>query len=239
MRSFRAKPVGWQNDSYRHYLAQKGISTNKYRAPKTGLGKFVQGAFDRNDLFIARQRYGRAVGIQQDVARQQARLEAAKLAANRSLTEEERKKILADVELAKQKVVWTPQDMRERAARYEKQAKEYELQTKEKELEIEKLKNSPKRDSSNVGTVVVDEVNGKKNVAVRRLTPEERVVAQKKIEAEQEMKQEMRRVGKRKIENESQLENKVQSESQLEPIFSYRNTRTGTVTKVAKRRWRR
>jgi hypothetical protein len=30
MRSFRSKPIGWRNESYRHYLAAKGISTNKY-----------------------------------------------------------------------------------------------------------------------------------------------------------------------------------------------------------------
>ena len=27
MRSFRAKPVGWRGESYRHYLAQKGVSS--------------------------------------------------------------------------------------------------------------------------------------------------------------------------------------------------------------------
>lgn len=27
MRSFRSKPVGWQNDHYRHYLASKGIAS--------------------------------------------------------------------------------------------------------------------------------------------------------------------------------------------------------------------
>ena len=31
MRSFRSKPIGWQNESHRHYLAAKGIKTgNKY-----------------------------------------------------------------------------------------------------------------------------------------------------------------------------------------------------------------
>lgn len=29
MRSFRSKPVGWQRDNYRHYLAAKGVSTKK------------------------------------------------------------------------------------------------------------------------------------------------------------------------------------------------------------------
>lgn len=29
MRSFRSKPVGWRNESYRHYLAAKGISTSR------------------------------------------------------------------------------------------------------------------------------------------------------------------------------------------------------------------
>jgi len=30
MRSFRSKPVGWRNDSYRHYLASKGIASSFY-----------------------------------------------------------------------------------------------------------------------------------------------------------------------------------------------------------------
>lgn len=30
MRSFRSKPVGWRNESYRHYLAAKGIKTNYF-----------------------------------------------------------------------------------------------------------------------------------------------------------------------------------------------------------------
>lgn len=34
MRSFRSKPVGWRNESYRHYLAAKGIRT-KYFATAT------------------------------------------------------------------------------------------------------------------------------------------------------------------------------------------------------------
>jgi len=29
MRSFRSKPVGWQGESHRHYLAAKGISTGQ------------------------------------------------------------------------------------------------------------------------------------------------------------------------------------------------------------------
>lgn len=29
MRSFRSKPVGWRNESYRHYLASKGVRTKK------------------------------------------------------------------------------------------------------------------------------------------------------------------------------------------------------------------
>lgn len=29
-KNFRAKPVGWRNDSYRHYLAAKGIKTKKF-----------------------------------------------------------------------------------------------------------------------------------------------------------------------------------------------------------------
>jgi hypothetical protein len=29
-RSFRAKPVGWKGESYRHYLASKSVKTNRY-----------------------------------------------------------------------------------------------------------------------------------------------------------------------------------------------------------------
>jgi len=32
MRSFRSKPVGWRGESYRHYLAAKGIKTKRYFA---------------------------------------------------------------------------------------------------------------------------------------------------------------------------------------------------------------
>ena len=31
---YSSKPVGWRNESYRHYLAAKGISTKKYSANK-------------------------------------------------------------------------------------------------------------------------------------------------------------------------------------------------------------
>lgn len=37
MRSFRSKPTGWQNDSYRHYLAAKGISSTQKRYYAHGL----------------------------------------------------------------------------------------------------------------------------------------------------------------------------------------------------------
>jgi len=37
MRSFRAKPIGWQHDSYRHSLAAKGVRT-RYNAFKEGTG---------------------------------------------------------------------------------------------------------------------------------------------------------------------------------------------------------
>ncbi len=37
MRSFRAKPIGWQHESYRHSLAAKGVRT-RYNAFKEGRG---------------------------------------------------------------------------------------------------------------------------------------------------------------------------------------------------------
>jgi hypothetical protein len=36
MRSFRSKPVGWQHDSYRHYLAAKGYKTTHTRPGLVG-----------------------------------------------------------------------------------------------------------------------------------------------------------------------------------------------------------
>lgn len=44
MKSFRSKPVGWTNESYRHYLAAKGIKTKtKYFASETAFGRAVEG----------------------------------------------------------------------------------------------------------------------------------------------------------------------------------------------------
>lgn len=42
MRSFRAKPVGWRNESYRHYLAAKGIKT-RYLAARDKTKDFYGG----------------------------------------------------------------------------------------------------------------------------------------------------------------------------------------------------
>lgn len=46
MSSFRSKPVGWRNESYRHYLAAKGVSSKKHKffaliRAKTGEGEWV------------------------------------------------------------------------------------------------------------------------------------------------------------------------------------------------------
>lgn len=41
MRSFRSKPVGWRNESYRHYLAAKGIKTNYMKLKR----KYSQGIY--------------------------------------------------------------------------------------------------------------------------------------------------------------------------------------------------
>ena len=35
MRSFRSKPMGWRNDSHKHYLASKGIKTKFYLSDKS------------------------------------------------------------------------------------------------------------------------------------------------------------------------------------------------------------
>jgi hypothetical protein len=67
MRSFRSKPIGWQHESHRHYLAAKGISTKKtycadkfnYKAAADGLRSlFHDGRPDTED-------YGKAMKMQQ------------------------------------------------------------------------------------------------------------------------------------------------------------------------------
>jgi hypothetical protein len=35
MTSFRSKPVGWKGESYRHYLAAKGMTTKRYFVPRS------------------------------------------------------------------------------------------------------------------------------------------------------------------------------------------------------------
>jgi hypothetical protein len=50
MRSFRSKPIGWRNDSYRHYLAAKGVKTNRYYA-KTFLGRLAEGAIEERERY--------------------------------------------------------------------------------------------------------------------------------------------------------------------------------------------
>jgi len=48
-KSFRAKPVGWKGESHRHYLAAKGISTNRKYNVKTGVGRFVESLYAQGD----------------------------------------------------------------------------------------------------------------------------------------------------------------------------------------------
>jgi hypothetical protein len=43
VRSFRSKPIGWQRDSYRHYLAAKGISTCRYPMTKERAKEIAEG----------------------------------------------------------------------------------------------------------------------------------------------------------------------------------------------------
>lgn len=58
MKSFRAKPVGWRYESYRHYLAAKGISTvrKKYQRKFSGLVKDFPGENPRITERFARFR---------------------------------------------------------------------------------------------------------------------------------------------------------------------------------------
>lgn len=52
MKSFRDKPVGWIGESYRHYLASKGIRTgnHSYDAAKTVFGRIVGRTFVESDI---------------------------------------------------------------------------------------------------------------------------------------------------------------------------------------------
>jgi len=51
MRSFRAKPVGWRGDSYRHYLAQKGVGTRRYAASmKSKIADKINSTYDKKSV---------------------------------------------------------------------------------------------------------------------------------------------------------------------------------------------
>jgi hypothetical protein len=41
MRSFRSKPVGWRQESYRHYLAAKGVKTRYYKGKIKAIASFL------------------------------------------------------------------------------------------------------------------------------------------------------------------------------------------------------
>ena len=59
MKSFRSKPVGWMNESYRHYLAAKGIKTKtRYFATETAFGRAVEGF--QKELDTRRKRLARS-----------------------------------------------------------------------------------------------------------------------------------------------------------------------------------
>jgi hypothetical protein len=45
VRSFRSRPVGWRSESYRHYLASKGVSTRKYLSKGNFLPSYYKKAF--------------------------------------------------------------------------------------------------------------------------------------------------------------------------------------------------
>jgi len=45
VRSFRSKPVGWRSESYRHYLAAKGVTTKRYFSKGNFLPSYYKQAF--------------------------------------------------------------------------------------------------------------------------------------------------------------------------------------------------
>jgi len=86
MRSFRSKPVGWQGESYRHYLAAKGFSTaKKYYAyqPQTGIGRFLQRANAAKEY-----REKRVVAEADEPYREQLRIERKAVATPLTAEEE-------------------------------------------------------------------------------------------------------------------------------------------------------
>jgi hypothetical protein len=47
IRSFRSKPAGWRGESYRHYLARKGISTRYFA---TQVNQAAKGNYDKGGI---------------------------------------------------------------------------------------------------------------------------------------------------------------------------------------------
>jgi len=61
MRSFRARPVGWRNESYRHYLASKGVKTSKN-------GYYLKGWFEGSLVPFSLNMWKKGIGASIDAA---------------------------------------------------------------------------------------------------------------------------------------------------------------------------
>lgn len=74
MRSFRSKPVGWRHESYRHYLAAKGVKSAY--AAKTALGRGLERIFEGRERQV-RSASPAKVLEQAAIARQVARYDVS------------------------------------------------------------------------------------------------------------------------------------------------------------------
>lgn len=64
MRSFRQRPVGWRNESHRHYLAAKGVKTRYFKARRRfEAAEYMDesGVPQERDMEMARQKIGAAL----------------------------------------------------------------------------------------------------------------------------------------------------------------------------------
>jgi hypothetical protein len=95
MRSFRSKPVGWQHESHRHYLAAKGISTKYYAKfrPLTGIVNVVSDLNQARKKDIKRQ--SEDVVKKVELTDKYTRASVLPSAESMSMREKEQKKSIA------------------------------------------------------------------------------------------------------------------------------------------------
>jgi len=204
MRSFRSKPTGWQYESHRHYLAAKGIPSKRYLVVKTGLGKFIQGAFEKREEYAAYGDAARNVRIQQEQRELAARI-AEEKSAQPGLTPEEKAKI-------RQKIA----EARLRAKSIRTPAEERVALQRERTKDAEYWKNIAKE----------ARMNEREKIEVAKRAAEAETAA--KVAKTEEI-----------FPDDVPKENVARRVEDLDNIPAYKNTQTGRVVVVGKRKWRR